>query len=456
MKMNHMSTALLASVVAASAVACGDDQGRQQFPTFEQDLFELAEAEGDLTEFLRLIEVAGLTGGLRGSTVMTIFAPTDSAFQGVDTTALEADQTALSAFLRYHIVGGVQDSNVVTAAGTPIPGTTRPGAIQTITGTVINVRVDGTTVTVLNRNGSATVTAVDIQGSNGLIHKIDAVLTPPPPDMMVGDQNLVQVADAAGLTSLTMAAATAGLADTLMGTGPFTVFAPNNPAFMALGAITPTPEVLANILLTHVVAGSITSPNVLAAGSFNSLANTPIAVDAGAGTIGGARLSTTLDVMASNGVAHVLDDVIVPPTIIETAQATPALGTLVDAVQAAPAAIATALTPDTLNGAMPVTVFAPTNAAFTAAGITDVSMVGTATLAAVLSNHVVATGQALSSGLMDGMMLTTAGGGTLTVNVAMDGSVTVTDAQMNVRNVVTADIRTLGGVVHVIDGVLLP
>lgn len=267
-------------------------------------------------------------------------------------------------------------------------------------------------------------------------------------DMGTAPVDIVATAQAAGLTSLLGAATTAGLADTLANGGPFTVFAPTDAAFATLGSAAPTDSgLLANVLLHHVVSGTNDSAAVTGATAFTTLANTSIAVDTMATppTIGGAALSSTLDVAASNGIVHVLDAVMVPPTIPQAVTATDDLSTLLTAVMAS-----SQTTQDALAGG-PITVFAPVNSAFT--GI-DLSTLSQTDIDNILTYHVVPS-QVLSTDLSDGMTVTTAGGGTFTVNIS-GTDVTLTDAMNNVINVMTTDIRLLNGTVHLIDGVLMP
>ena len=263
-------------------------------------------------------------------------------------------------------------------------------------------------------------------------------------------QNIVELATASGLSTLVSAATTAGLADALQGPGPLTVFAPTNAAFTALGDAVPTDaELLANVLLHHVVSGEQDSTAVTTMGPFTTLANTSLAVEVGTPIlVGGSTLSSTLDVAATNGIVHVMDAVIVPPTIPQAVQATADLSSLLAAVQAASPSVN-----DTLDSAGPLTVFAPTNAAFAASGI-DLGTVDQAVLDRVLTYHVVA-GQNTSDELTDGQTITMASGDDLTVNVN-GTAVTLTDAAGNMVNVTTANIRLLNGVVHIIDGVLDP
>jgi len=111
--------------------------------------------------------------------------------------------------------------------------------------------------------------------------------------------------------------------------------------------------------------------------------------------------------------------------------------------------------PNTLGGDSPITVFAPTNAAFVASGI-DLNTVAQADLDGVLAHHVVGA-QAISTGLTDGQVVPTLNGN-ITVEIDAQGGIAVVDGQGNRANVVATlkDIRTLTGVVHVIDAVLLP
>ena len=267
------------------------------------------------------------------------------------------------------------------------------------------------------------------------------------PDMGETPVDIVATAQAAGLTTLLSAATTAGLADTLATGGPFTVFAPTDDAFAALGDAVPSDAgLLANVLLHHVVSGTNDSSAVLEASSLSTLAKTSLAVDAAADpiTVGGAALSGTLDVEASNGIVHVMDEVIVPPSIPEAVAATDDLSTLLTAVGAS-----SQTTQDALAGG-PITVFAPVNSAFE--GI-DLGSLDQATVDAILTYHVV-SGQVLAGDLSPGMV-TTANGADVTV--AIDGeNVTLTDGMGNVINVIETDIRLLNGTVHLIDGVLMP
>src|SRR3954452_14437451 len=140
-----------------------------------------------------------------------------------------------------------------------------------------------------------------------------------------------------------------------------------------------------------------------------------------------------------------------PATVVDIAANNSDFSTLVTAVKSAGLA-------DTLSGQGPFTVFAPTNEAFNAlpAGTVDnlLKPENNAQLTSVLTYHVV-PGAVLSGSLTDGMVVTTVEGQPLTVGVTPSG-VTLTDAAGNTASVTKADIPAGNGVVHVIDGVLLP
>lgn len=139
-------------------------------------------------------------------------------------------------------------------------------------------------------------------------------------------------------------------------------------------------------------------------------------------------------------------------TIVELAQATDSLSTLVSAVVEADLV-------GTLNGEGPFTVFAPTNDAFgdllEALDVSAEELLAREDLADILTYHVVA-GKVMAADLSDGQVVKTVNGGDLTVSISDDGKVTLTDANDGKAMVVTADVSASNGVVHIIDAVVLP
>ena len=164
----------------------------------------------------------------------------------------------------------------------------------------------------------AKVTTPDVMASNGVIHVIDSVLIPKAA-AAAKRKNIVQTAVAAGtFKTLTSLLTKAGLAGTLQGKGPFTVFAPTDAAFAkvpraTLAALAKDRAKLRAVLLYHVVKGKVTAAQVVKLRSAKTLNGTsvPIRVSGGKVTVGGARV-TTADVAASNGVIHVVNKVLIP------------------------------------------------------------------------------------------------------------------------------------------------
>ncbi|MEL7368252.1 MAG: fasciclin domain-containing protein, partial [Myxococcota bacterium] len=381
-----------------------------------------------------------------GTGPLTVFAPTNAAFaaSGIDLSTI--DQATLDDVLRYHVVTGQNTSDELTDGQT----------IVTASGDSLTVNVSGGAVTLTDAAGNTVnVVTSDIRLLNGVVHIIDGVLDPVDPN--AGPGNIVQVASDAGFSTLLAAATRVGLAPVLSdATATLTVFAPTDAAFSALGVdlMPVSDDIIANILLQHVVADDVPGTEVAMSPTLTTAAKLPLVVDASNTPIfvGGSTLSATIDVPASNGRIHVMDEVIVPPTILETAASLADFSSLVAAVGQSSAEIQTALAPSTLTGADPITVFAPTNAAFTDAGI-DLDTISQSQLDRVLSHHAV-VGQALSSDLSDGQVISTLNGD---ITVGIDnGNVSLTDESGNTVNVVNTDIRTLTGVIHVIDGVLIP
>jgi transforming growth factor-beta-induced protein len=270
------------------------------------DIVAVATSAGSFKTLVAAVQAAGLVETLQGKGPFTVFAPNDDAFaklgkQKIAELLQPAQRDTLRSILTYHVVAGsMPAAKVVTQK-----------SLATVQGSDLAVAAGKQGVTI----GAAKVVATDVMASNGLIHVIDTVLLPPE-----GPGNIVSVATKAGSFSTLLAAASAAdLAETLAGKGPLTVFAPNDAAFAKLpeGTVTDLlkPEnkgKLAAILKRHVVAGKVTSAEVVKLESAETLNGTvPIRVDEGTVMVGGAKV-VTVDVMASNGVIHVIDTVLLP------------------------------------------------------------------------------------------------------------------------------------------------
>jgi transforming growth factor-beta-induced protein len=274
----------------------------------EADIVDAATEAGNFSTLLTAVEAAGLVETLQGDGPYTVFAPTDEAFAALPEGTLDgllADTEALSQVLLYHVVQGeVMASDVVELE-----------SATTVQGEDISITVDGDSVKV----NEATVVSTDIVASNGVIHVIDQVILPPSMSESAEMGDIVETAQSAGgFTTLLAAVEAAGLVETLKGEGPFTVFAPTDEAFEALdedtlNSLLADPEALSQVLLYHVVPGQVTADQVVELESAETVEGGSVAirVEDGQVFINDAQVIAT-DVLTSNGVIHVIDQVIVP------------------------------------------------------------------------------------------------------------------------------------------------
>lgn len=245
-------------------------------------------------------------------------------------------------------------------------------------------------------------------------------------------------------TILAKALTDTGLVGTLQGSGPFTVFAPTDAAFQALGAgvlETLTKEQLTTILTYHVIGADLPS-TALKAGPVATVSGLSAFVSIADGKVKvNDAIVTTADVKASNGVIHVIDKVLLPPNLVQAATYAGSFSTLLGA--ATTAGLADALSAPDAD----LTVFAPTDAAFEKIAST-VAGLSTSQLADVLKYHVV-SGRVLSTALTEGAVPTLLTGKSVTVS--LKNGVKIDEA-----NVIVKDVVTTNGVIHVIDAVLVP
>ena len=454
------------------------------------------------TDFLSLLvgalvqADAGLVDLLQTDGPFTVFAPTDTAFaalldalgddyNGLDDFDTPEEKALLAQILKYHVVAG-------TAA---YSGDLSNGQmIETAQGESVTVNLTGGVFIQDKTDVDATVGPFDIAASNGVVHVIDKVLLPQEAldALMPPTPNIVELAmDTDILSSLVgaLVQADAGLVDLLQTDGPFTVFAPTNTAFAALlDALGDdynglddfdTPEekaLLAQILKYHVVAGAAAYSGDLSNGQMIETAqgeSVTVNLTGGVFVQDKTDVDATVgpfDIAASNGVVHVIDKVLLPqealdalmpptPNLVELAMDTDILSSLVGALVQADAGLV-----DLLQTDGPFTVFAPTNAAFTALldalgdnynGLDDFDTPEEkALLAQILKYHVVAGAAAYSGDLSNGQMIETAQGESVTVNLT--GGVFIQDKTDVDATVGPFDIAASNGVVHVIDKVLLP
>ena len=261
----------------------------------------------------------------------------------------------------------------------------------------------------------------------------------------------------------------ANLATTLSGAGPFTVFAPDNTAFASAGITSSTVTALSatqlsDLLLYHTIGSKILAANVPAGPNAKVVTaggdSVFVTKNAAGVFVNGIKVAVA-DIAADNGVIHQLSKALNKPSgnIVATAQAAGSgLDSLVKAIvraNNAPGGDPTLI--NTLSTAT-ITVFAPTNAAFTqlltALGTNDINNIPVATLLAVLRYHVVG-GRAFSSDLANGNLAMLAGGNT-TISLTAGATIRGNGNGGNASNIIATNIMARNGVVHAIDRVLLP
>ena len=448
---------LLFTVLALLIVtSCSDDDNNNPTPQ-SNTIVDLATATDDLSSLVAALDRAGLTATLDGTTEFTVFAPTNAAFSAflsangfADLNAVPVD--VLTQVLLNHVVSGEAMSTslstgYVNSLATRSSGENLSLFINTSSGVTIN--------------GISDVAIADIDASNGVVHVVDAVIgLPTIVDHAVANPNLsdlVGALTAGGNTTFT---------DLLSIPGDYTVFAPDNTAF---GNFTnPNGNDINAVLANHVIIGAtalssgLSNMYVNTAATFNGTVDTFLSmyinVDSGV-TINGTTNVSAADIVATNGVIHVVDQVIDLPTIVDFALADPTFETLVTALTRPDLTFNYVTTLSTPNGTdpAPFTVFAPTNDAFgdllTELSISGLGDIDEPTLKATLDHHAVAGLNVRSSGLSDGMTVPTLGGD-ITANVT--GGPTLTDANGRVSNIIAFDVQAANGVVHVIDKVVLP
>lgn len=309
----------MATLMATLLASCGGSS------TKYRNLAEVAQSN-NFNALLAAVNKAGLGGALAAPGAnLTVFAPTDAAFATLATQLGFASATELVAalpaadlakILNYHIAAGTRYSVDLKSAGTTLP------TAYTFDGAAARLGLNTSSGVVLSDAvlTQANVIKADVHANNGVIHGIDKVLIAP------GVLNVVQMAQAnpSSFSSLVGAVVATGLAPTLSGAGPFTVFAPTNAAFAAAPTGLTTAQLRSvltyHVLPVQVLASAIPFGTPVATLDTRTLAGATVAPQ----TITiNANLTITdttstpasivaTDVRASNGVIHVIGKVLIP------------------------------------------------------------------------------------------------------------------------------------------------
>jgi len=437
-------------------------------------IYEVASSLPDYSSLVAAVDKAGLAGALQDEdATLTVFAPDNDAFAAllleVGAASLD-DVTAeqLVPILLYHVLGSVVDSAGATAAA-------EAGDKVTGLGGGIQFGFEGADIELDNR---AIIEAADVPASNGIIHGISGVILPSIVDVATSNADFSSL-----VTALSVADSDASDPELIAALdddgGTFTVFAPTNDAFDGLVNALSTgntgiaalgdfaPYQLIPVLKYHVVAGAAVAAADVVAGPITTLGGTVQATLAGGGVqIDGVSV-VVANLITSNGIVHVIDDVLVP-SIVDVASNAPELSSLLAAVLAADGAAGTSpkvsVALDASAGVGAFTIFAPSNAAFTTLG--NGAPAGQA-LTNVLLYHVVNGAAPIYAGdaleLATPTALDTLLGSTAPFEIVVSASgsppdtVNIDDAGSAANTtVIGANYFTSNGVLHIIDKVLLP
>jgi len=428
---------LLSAVLIVGLVGCGDDDNDGGMGTNdEMNIVETAQSNDDLSILAGAIGDAGLVGTLESDGPFTVFAPTNAAFNELPDGVLSSlSEQELAQILTFHVVEGEILSGSLQASQD----------VETVQGEQLLVTSQGGTVTV---NGSSVVATADIEASNGVIHVVDEVLLP----QAFREPNIVDQAEALGnFTALTGALEQTGLTTTLQYLGPFTVFAPTDAAFSNLPAgllEQLSNDELAEILQYHVLSGTTLSGDLAAEQAVASLTEEELFITANGGvTVNGNSTVQTADVEVSNGVIHAVDEVLLPDaygTVVDAAAKRYFFSTLVQAVTDAGLV-------DALSDAdATLTVFAPTDEAFASLPDGLLASLSTDQLTRILQYHVLGA-EVFAGDLQPEQSPETLLGEDIFITAGENGAFINGSSE-----IITTDVDVNNGVIHAIDGVILP
>lgn len=433
---NFFKTVIVALVLTAT-YSCSDDDDTTFPPSSTETIADFVASNSDYSSLLAALERADLISILSNPGNFTVFAPNNAAFSefldGAALTDVPVDD--LKMVLLNHVLG------IEVTSG------------QINTGYVTNqanfssyIEKSGSVVKI---NGEVSVTTADIDRSNGVIHAVDKVIKLP---------NLLTFVTADPELSSLASTATTDVVNALKGTDPLTLLAPNKAAFTALGDISGlTPEQVQNILLNHVIAGKNLSTN-LSTGYGNTLAtyadtnnNLSIYINTTDGvSFNGISDVITADVVASNGVVHIINTVITLPDVTTFATADATFSSLAGALTDAGLVSKLQATNGTGTPEAPFTIFAPTNDAFS-----DITVPTGQALIDVLTYHVIEKSNVRSSDLESvAGAVTTVNGETVTISA--DPATITGNANTSASNIIVTDVQASNGIIHAIDQVVLP
>ncbi|MEJ4087554.1 fasciclin domain-containing protein [Galbibacter orientalis] len=456
----HLSKYFIVSLLFLSIASCSDDDDNNMNPPEQEaTITETATADAELSILTAALIKTGLDATLNEEGTYTVLAPTNEAFQAAGITSVDnISEEVLTNILLNHVFN---ETIMATDLSTMYKNTLATGPDDNAISMYIN------TENSVSFNGVAAPTTIDITASNGVIHKVDAVLTIPTiVDHAAANPSFSILVEALGRLGNTYT-------DLLSGTdgAPFTVFAPTNEAFENLLSMLGASSLddiddatLEAVLTYHVVAGANATSGTLSDGQMITTAQ---GEDVTIMTADGVKIMdatdtpanvVAADVQAGNGVIHAIDKVLLPQTIVDAMNPTIAgfvamnndYSSLLAAVQKADLV-------ETLNAEdAGLTVFAPNNEAFATFlsdnGFASLEEVPTDVLKQVLLNHVI-EGEVMSGDLTTmygNTMATNTDGDNLSLYINTESGVMLN----GVSTVTTADVEVSNGVIHAVDAVI--
>ncbi len=325
-KFRKITNGLAISCFLVLATACNVDDDNNSVPVPETNIIEIAQGNADLTNLVAALERADLTSTLEGSTLYTVMAPTNAAFNTFLSAAGFADIDAVPiATLRNILLNHVVQDRIESALLTNL----QKNYLETLAeGPTDNSNLalyfDATNGGVVF-NGAVNVTTADIPASNGIIHLVDAVIDFPTLETFIAIDDNFEELD----TAIDVVSPSTELDEQLGETGPFTLFAPSNMAFENLLDSNPDwnfssdiPEgLLISVLAHHVLLGNVRAESISSGETATTLEGDDIlfldidgnlTITDGSGNDGTAIPVT--NIQASNGVIHLIDSVLLPNT----------------------------------------------------------------------------------------------------------------------------------------------
>ncbi len=443
MKIKTIFKTILITFLVVTMYSCSDDDDTT-FPPASETIADFVAANPNYSSLLAALERADLVSVLSGNDNFTVFAPDNDAFSAFLNGAALTDIPVedLREVLLNHVISGTITSDQLTT-GYVGNAADLSAYIDVSNGVVIN--------------GDATVTTANIDRSNGVIHAVDQVIEVPTMlDFVTLDPNLSSLASVASANSNDLVIAALGDVD-----ADLTLLAPDNAAFTALGDVSGfTSAEIEQILLNHAISGGLLS-TALSNSYANTLAsygmpsdeiNLSIYINTDDGvSFNGISNVTTADVVAVNGVIHIVDTVITLPDVTTFATADPNFSTLATLLGNANLV----LTLQAENGSgtpqAPFTVFAPTNTAFSVVDPvpTGQDLVDVLTYHVIENNNVRSTDLASVAGAVE-----TVNGADVTISA--DPATVQGGDNATASAIIAVDVQASNGVIHAIDQVLLP